>query len=785
MSLLKMVAATAYAVILLFSAFAEAQTLATPFTLRTERELAAPNGGLRTHSGVSLDPKTFSSGASGQRGMVFLRADATEGNHDVVEATGNVELRAQYDTVLADFLRYDRSTDTIHARGNVVVRRQGSWVTGPEIDYVRDQATGELKQPLFYVEDVGGRGDAERLEFAGPDLYNVIKSRFTTCAAPREDWFLMADKMKFDTQRSVGTAYGASLRFMNVPLFYTPWFEFPLSNKRKSGFLTPSYGTSNARGIEFSVPYYWNIAPNYDATIMPRLMSKRGLQLNGQFRYLFGGKLPMQGIVEGEYLRSDNQTGENRYLVSWKHSQGLLPWMTAYADVNKVSDDTYFADLADRIAVTSQTTLPREAGLRMWRGPFSALLRVQNFQTLQDPREPTLPPYNRAPQVLVNMSEWTTGGLRDWGLSLSGLAEYARFNQWQQPYEGERSVIHPTITWKKQTLGWFAAARAGVQQRNYWLNNDKLAVGHRRNPSATIPMFSLDSGLIFEREGSLWGHDYVQTLEPRLFYVYIPHRNQNDHPIFDTTVDDFSFSQLFRENRYLGNDRIGDASQLTTALTSRILSENGAEILRIYGGQRFYFSDQRVTMPGESLRSADSSDFLFGVEGRLSSQWSASMFTQYNFDQNESERFNFSLRWSPKPGHTLAGSWRYTKQVVDTYKGLTSLKQFDLAGQWPVSERWNLVARWNYSLEDSKTLEALGGVEYNAGCWILRAVIHQLATTIDTTNISFFLQFEFNGLGRIGSSPMDVLRRSIPGYTTASDLSQTDNTPTYSIYPEF
>lgn len=775
---------------MLFPAATAAQTLASPLVLRTERELNIVVSE-RQQDDVSLNPKSFSSGeSSGKRGMVFLRADVTEGNREAIEATGNVELRAQHDTVLADFMRYERGTDTIHARGNVVVRRQGTWMAGPEIDYARNDATGALQQPTFYVDDVGGRGDAELLEFVGPQRYDVTQSRFTTCKASCEDWFLMADRMKIDTQRSVGTAYNASLRFMDVPIFYTPWFEFPLNNERKSGLLTPSYGTSNARGIELSFPFYWNIAPNYDATITPRYMGKRGLQLNSQFRYLFDSPLPMQGEINGEYLPSDNQTGENRYLVSWQHAQGLLPWMRAYIDINKVSDDLYFSDLADRIAITSQTTLPREAGLRMWRGPFSALVRTQSFQTLQDPNAPITPPYNRTPQALVNMSEWSTSAMEKWGFGISGTAEYTRFRQWlRADYgadEGERSVIQPTVTWQKKTLGWFLKARASLHQRNYWLKERSTPrAHHEERPDATIPIYSMDGGMVFERDGNLWGHDYVQTLEPRLFYTYIPFHEQNDHPIFDTTVDDFSFSQLFRENRYLGSDRVGDTNQLTAALTSRFFSESGAEILRLYAGERFYFSDQRVIMPGESPRSANSSDFLFGVEGRLSQQWSASMLTQYNFDLGDSERFNFSLRWSPKPGKVLAGSWRYTKQVIDAYKGLTSVKQFDLAGQWPVNDRWNLVARWNYSLEDSKTLEALGGVEYNAGCWILRAAIHQLATTIDKSSTSFFLQLELNGLGRIGSSPLDVLHRSVPGYTTANDPSRQDRTPTYTTYPEF
>ncbi|MDR2711301.1 MAG: LPS-assembly protein LptD [Burkholderiales bacterium] len=730
-------------------------------------------------------PPSFSH-EKGEQGAVFLRADRTESTRGQIEASGHVELRTHRETLLADWMRYDQDTDTLQARGNVVMRRYGSWVSGPEIDYTRGAATGTLQSPAFYVDEVGGRGDAQVLTFDDPDVYTLSKGRFTTCQAPHEDWFLYADTMKIDTQRSVGTAYGASIRFMNVPLFYSPWIEFPLNGDRKSGFLAPTLGSSNARGFEFAVPYYFNLAPNYDATLAPRLMTKRGLQLNGQLRYLFGGDWSMRGEFNGEYLPNDRQTTESRYLVSWKHEQGLFSWANAYVDATKVSDDNYFADLADRLAITSQTTLSREAGIRVFQGPFSALARVQNFQTLQDSSAYIQPPYNRAPQLLVNMSEWMTPSLRPFDLSLSGFAEYTRFTHINLT-QGERFVVQPTLAWKKQELGWFAIARAGIQQRNYWLdaNTPTPTPMADKTMGVSIPVMSFDGGLTFEREGSLFGNRYVQTLEPRAFYVYAPYRNQDNLPVFDTTIDDFNFSQLFSENRYIGSDRFGDANQLTLALTSRILADSGAEILRLMAGQRFYFSDQRVVLPGEVPRSADSSDFLFGAEARLSHTWSASALAQYNFDTAQYEQFNLSVRWMPAPGKVLSGSWRYTRQFQDPEKGLTELKQFDLAAQWPLSARWNAVARWNYSLVDSKTLEVIGGVEYNANCWIIRAAIHRLATTVNQTNTSFFLQLELSGLGRVGPSPLEVLRRSVPGYTTSDDPSRRDKNPGYTTYPEF
>ncbi|MDR0588628.1 MAG: LPS-assembly protein LptD [Burkholderiales bacterium] len=784
-----------------------------PFVLREAAELSAISS---EHDRVafSLNPRVFSKGELNAQGLVFLDADETTGDNETVIAKGHVVTRSRFDAITADLITFDRASHKLLAEGKVVLRRQGSEVKGSKLEYERDTSTGNLQTPDFYLDDVGGRGEAEELVFGGPALYEAKNARFTTCQAPRDDWFLSANRMVFDTENKIGTAYGASLRFMSVPLFYSPWLEFPLSGDRKTGFLTPTYGTSGARGAELSLPFYWNIAPNYDATLTPRVMGRRGLQLGGQFRYLFDSPLPMNGQIEAEFLPKDRVfDNQNRYLMSWRHQQSLTSWSNAYVDLNKVSDDTYFADLADQIAVTSQTTLPREVGARAWHGPFMSLLRVQNFQTLKDSnKNPVTPPYNRAPQFNVTMSEWATEDMRRLGFSVSGMADLTRFRQgelsrsYRKP-EGVRAVIHPALTWRAESLGGFIKARSSVVHRQYWLDDLRRSnifnVGIPDPPldqrsHVTIPIFSVDTGLIFERDTELMDYKLTQTLEPRLFYVYAPYRDQNNDPVFDTAVDDFNFAQLFNENRYVGYDRFGDANQLTAALTSRIYSEQGAEWLRVFAGERFYFSDQQVVLQhqewqgnryvavvDEQARFARSSDILFGLEGQISNTWKATMLTEYNFGSGETERFNAGLRWSPKPGKILSGTWRYTRNAAYLNQNSTELRQFDIAAQWPLTSRWDAVARWNYSLSDKKTLEAIGALEYNADCWILRFAVHRLATTKEQTNTSFFVQLEFGGLGRIGSSPLEVLRRSLPGYTTSNDPSRHTPTPTYSVYPEY
>ena len=751
-----------------------------PLSLRPSREIASPLPPPRPAApGTAVrTPRPSLNLDDDERGVVFLRADRLEGvGQREVSAEGRVELRAHRETVLADKLVYDLIRDEVHATGNVVLRKGTDFITGPELTYRRESQTGSFRSPVFQVGEAGARGDASTITFAGPDHYQVTDGRYTTCVAPREDWFLQTAELDLDTQRMVGTARDATVRFFGAPIFYAPWIEFPLSNDRKSGFLVPTAGSSGARGVEFALPYYFNLAPNYDATVTPRLMTKRGLQLGGQFRYLFGGgEWQNGGEADAQVLPNDRQTDSTRYALVWRHQQQLPKGFGAYLDLNKVSDDKYFADLADRIAITSQTTLPREAGITYGNGPWSALARVQTFQTLQDPNAPIVPPYHRVPQIVGTLAE------TEWaGLWFSGFGEYARFRS-DTLVQGGRAVLYPQVAWKLGTPGWFVAARTGIHLRRYDLD---ASFGDNHDRSLAIPITSLDAGLVFEREWNLFGTAFTHTLEPRAYYVYIPFREQNSLPVFDSAIDDYNFGQLFTENRYLGHDRVGDANQLTIGVTSRLLQPGtGAERLRVALAERFYFEDQRVTL-NEVPRSASSSDILLAVEGRISEAWAVAGLLQQNLDRGQNERFNLAVRYTPSPGSAFSASYRFTRQLVDPNGISQTIKQVDLAGQWPVNHHWTLLGRFNYSLPDRKVLEAIAGVEYNGDCWVLRAVLHRLATTVDQTNTSFFIQLELNGLARVGTSPLDLLRRSVPGYVPVNDPVLLQRDRTADPLPEF
>ena len=736
----------------------------TPPPLRSGAPPGAPAAGAPAAKPPEAPPLRLAPIAPGA-GPVFMRADRLDGvAGKFVEAGGKVELRTRSETVLADWLRYDFEIDEIWGKGGVLLRRGADSISGPEAKFKRGTETGYFLEPKFIIGTNGARGSAATLTFKGADRYEVTDGRYSTCVAPREDWYVRMDELEIDQSRRVGTGRNATVRFFDVPIAYTPWFEFPLDNQRKSGFLVPTLGATGIRGFEAAVPYYLNLAPNYDATITPRLMTKRGLQLGGQGRYLFE---TFAGELNAEYLPNDRQTGTDRFGVSFRHNQNLdaiTPGLAAFLNLNKVSDDTYFADLSDRIAVTSQSSLPREGGFTWSRGPWQVLARAQGFQTLQDPGSPPVtPPYNRVPQLAGRLLE------TDWlGLSFEGTAEYVYFRQSKLTPTGQRMYIYPGVAWNRQGAAWTFTARGAVHARQYWLDGSGTPDS---TPSVAVPIASVDGGLVFERDWNAFGTKILQTLEPRAFYVYVPYRSQNSLPNFDGAQDDFNFAQLFSVNRYLGNDRIGDANQLTLALTSRLIEPaTGAERLRVAVGQRFYFADQRVTLGNEKPQAAGTSDLLALAEGRITDAWAIAGLVQYNFDSSQTERFDVGVRWTPGPGRVVNAGYRYDLNNENAAPGTGGLlKQFDISAQWPVAPRWTVLGRWNYSIADGKTLEAVMGVEYNADCWSLRVAAQRLTTTTETTTTSVYAQIELSGLARFGTSPLDLMRRSVPGYQRSND----------------
>jgi LPS-assembly protein len=673
-----------------------------------------------------------------------------------VTATGSVEFRQGDFAVLADYLRLNREFARLEASGGVRLQDGEDYFSGPSLRYDTDTKTGSLEKPSFLMRrQLTARGGAERIEFLGRHRYRLNDAHFTTCEPGNDDWRLEASELRLDYLEEEGVAYGARLRFLGAPILASPYFSFPLNNRRRSGLLAPQYAQTSNRGWELVVPFYWNIAPEQDATISPTYMSKRGEQLKTQYRYLGHS---FAGEARVEYMPEDKELGISRTGYSVQHEQRFAASLVGRLDVNHVSDDRYFVDLYSQVRQVSIGNLQREGYLQYARDfggtALSAQARVQRFQTLQDPLAPVVPPYHRVPQLNLAAARNDIGGLLDAGLP----AEYARFSH-DTLVEGERSMVNPVLSMPLSGPGYFLTPKVGGRHARYELK--RTAPGQPEQQTVNVPWLSLDGGLVFEREADWFGTPLAQTLEPRLFYVYVPFRDQSQLPLFDTALADFNYAQLFAENRFVGGDRFGDANQITWALTSRLLDANGAERLRATLGQRYYFENERVGLTADStLRTSSESDWLASAGGRLAAHWSADGTVQYNPRDARTERAGLQLRYQPAIAKVLNFDYRFNRDV---------LRQVDLSGQWPVRGGWFAIGRYNYSLRDDSVLEALGGVEYNGGCWVFRAVYQQVQAATDVTSKAIYFQLEFNGFGQLGSNEaVNLFRRNVPGYSVTN-----------------
>lgn len=682
---------------------------------------------------------------------VFINADRLQGRQDAeFEAHGNAELRKRGQAVFAEHLIYNQPEDEVWAEGRVRVEQGKDVMRGPELRMKLERREGCLQAPDFWLgEQPQAHGDADKLLFQGKDKYGLVRARYTTCQPGSEDWFLRAGELEIDRTTQIGTARHARVEFMGVPLLYSPWMTFSLSNQRKSGFLTPSFGSTSNSGFAVTLPYYWNIAPNRDATITPRILTKRGVLLLNEFRYL---EPAYSGQANIDYLPGDRVVGADRHAFALRHQQNFGSGWAGSLNLQRVSDDAYYRDLSTQIAVTSQTNLPREGTLTYTAPGLGFSARVQRFQTLQDPLAPIVPPYHRTPQLTLAAAKPNI-----YSTNLALASEYVDFRH-PTLINGQRFMLHPSASLPLATIFGYVTPKIGLHHTRYALGENNTS----GFPDATrnVPIFSVDSGVFFERELESRGKAYIQTLEPRLYYLYVPYRNQSQFPIFDSGELDLSYAQLFAENRFSGSDRINDANQITAALTSRLLDPaSGQAPLTASIGQRYYFKEQEVTLTSPA-RSDKSSDILAVVSGRFVPGWTLDAGWQYNPNRKETEKFNLGTRYQPQPGKTVNFSYRHTRNV---------LKQIDISTQWPIYGGWQGLARWNYSLLDSKILEGLAGLEYNGGCWAARAVLHRFATATAEASNSLFVQLELYGVSRIGSNPIDVLKLNISGYAKSSD----------------
>ncbi|AKZ62427.1 OstA organic solvent tolerance protein [Herbaspirillum hiltneri N3] len=669
----------------------------------------------------------------------------------------DVEVVRGETTIKADKAEYRIIKDEVEATGHVWMKRLQDRYTGDKALMNMDSGKGYVTNPTYLFGKNGGRGKAEQIDFLSDDQAKVTEGTYSTCEALDPDWYIQASTMDLDSGRDVGTMHGGIVYFKGVPILGAPLMSFPLSGERKSGVLPPTFGVTSTGGAELTVPYYFNIAPNRDLTLYPRYIARRGLQLGVEGRYLgedYSGTTKVEGI-------QDRVTGTGRYSLSSLHSQTLAPNLVFGWNVNKASDNDYPSDFSHSVTASTQRLLTRDVSLVYSGTYWSAVGRMTKYQLLQDINNPIQKPYDRVPQLTLTAARQDVGGF-----DFNFASEFARFSNTytlgssagSEMVGGDRMYANQSVSYPIIRPGYFITPKASLDATTYRLNN--VSVGAPTNLTRVVPTYSLDAGMTFERDTNLFGRDMTQTLEPRLFYVRTPYRDQNQYPNFDSGLADFNYAQIFSENRFVGHDRISDANQITGALVSRFIEQDGLERLRAAIGQRFYFADPKVTLDGTSATvNGSKSDLLLSLGGQITRQLSLDNTVQYSETLRQMVRSNFGARWQPAPKKVLNLTYR-----LDRTNATGILKQMDISGQWPVSQRWYAVSRINYSIPDKTVAEGLLGMEYKADCWVFRLVAQRIPTSSSKASTSFFIQLELNGFSKIGSNPLDALSASIPGY---------------------
>ncbi len=681
---------------------------------------------------------------------IELEGDEVESvKADIMSMRGNATLKRGRQTMSADQIRYLRQTDEVEGEGNVILHSQsGDRLNMSSVKLQVETFIGEAEAVEYRLakrdrvpEDpdkafVNARGSAEKIFFEGHDVMRLENVRYTTCAEGKDDVFLTASDMTLDQATGTGSAKHLKVRFKNVPIFYFPRVTFPINDERKSGFLFPSFGSQEGSGFVMQTPYYWNIAPNYDATIYPRVYAKRGVQLGGEFRYLTS---TAEGSLFGEYLPSDSEfNDEDRGAYTIRHRQQFSRRWRANVGVEWVSDERYLDDFSNDIQISSAFFLPQFAEVfytgQLW--DFEA--RLFSYQTVDETIPASSEPYDRLPQFRV-ITKLPRG---PYGMRYGLESELVNFQR-DELLDGWRWDITPFVRMPLDNTWGYLTPKVSLRHTSYSLND--VAEGEDDRPSRSVPVFSLDSGVFFERVAAWRGTSMLHTLEPRAFYVYIPKKNQDDLPVFDTGFINLNnFGNIFSENRFFGRDRVGDTNQVTLALTSRFMeAESGTEWIRGSIGQIFFLEDRVENFtPGQEFTD-DTSDFLAEVLARLSTNWSAYGYLQYDDDQSEVREGKFDLRFRPEPRKFIDLSYRFSRNA---------LEQVELAAEWPLgSPRWHASLRERYSVRDEENLETRVGIEYDACCWKLRGFFQSRKDNLSEARNAFIVELELTGLTSISS----------------------------------
>ena len=710
------------------------------------------------HTGTDAPPPAQAAEASDPaKTPTTIDGDNVEFNvNGNMVVSGDVVMQQGERKIRADHLEYNRATQGAKLEGGVEFSDPNLIVRGNSGEY-SPTLGANFQGTEFELPERGARGSAANLRVDGQSKLTLDGVTFTTCPANQVDWQLEAKQIEIDTQTRNGTGRGTKIEFKGVPLIYLPWFTFPVGSQRKSGFLFPEPGGSSRSGAELLVPYYWNIRPNLDFTALPVYYSKRGIDLAGELRYLTHRQT---GKFSFNYLPDDDLADGDRHRFMLAHVAELPGEWRFRIDATDVSDTDYFEDFARGPEGTSVPFAERLAEFTYRDEHFNVRAQFQDFQTIDEELAAEDRPYSRAPRLLAS-GDWSSGALG--GIDYGFDAEVVSFER-NLGVTGWRLDAVPRVGFDWSGPGYFVRPSAGYRYTQYSL--DEQLAGTDDAPTRSLPIATLDAGLVFERPSGSQGQRRL-TLEPRALYLYTPFREQSQLPLFDTGLPDLNLVQLFRTNRYVGADRVNDANQIAVGMTSRLLdSRSGAQYLAVSVGQTYYFEQPRVVLPDEPPATRDTSDFIAQVSLTAYKNWNLEAGLQWNPEDDRSERSQFRLQYRPAGDRVVNLAYRAQRERIE---------QAEFSAAWPLGGRWNAFGRYVYSMLDSKTLDEFAGFEYKGCCYKLRAVARRSISNRDgSSESSFYVQLELNGLASVGTTDA-FLERAIRGYSPETSAARKVN----------
>jgi LPS-assembly protein len=688
---------------------------------------------------------------------VDIQADYAELiNQNNALFTGDVAIKRADQFLTADQVDYKNKSGDVKASGDIFYQEKGFALYSHQAQLQLQQNTGQFTNNQFIIEPSHARGTSKTTHILNKGVTNFSEVTYSTCEPGQTDWQLEAETMELNNETGRGVARNVWLEFQDIPFLYTPYISFPIDDRRQSGFLAPTIGSSDTTGFDFSIPYYWNIAPNYDATITPRIMSDRGIMLGGEFRYL---TKKTEGQIKAEVLE-DSDLNTTRGQFSFQNNTQFSNRLTSLIDLNYLSDDDYLDDFGDSLSIASSRYIKSSAQINYRGDDWNVLALTDNYDSIDRSISSTTRPHRRLPQLLFTLNPIDALGAGKFDLR----SEFTYFDHSSRT-KAKRFDIRPGISFPYRTPGSFITPRVSLRHTEYRLDNQTAGVSD--NQSRTLPILSVDSGLFFERDLQL-GNGFIQTLEPRAFFLYVPHESQNDIPLFDTSEYDFSFNQLFRDNRFSGADRVADANQLTLAVTSRFLeSSTSKERLRASIGSIFYFEDLDVTLNSTSTPiTKSSSDVVAELSTHLTDHWSARSAIQYDPHASKTQKATLGLHY--RNGNNKLFNATYRSRFEAT---TDDIEQTDLSFKWPLSKTWSSVGRWNYSTEHNLTLESFLGVEKDTCCWRFRVIARRYVNDAfdEKPKQGFFFQLELKGLSSFGEKLDSFLEEGILGYQITND----------------